>query len=176
MRASSLYVWPSRPSTPQTKKRAGAPQNPGVNGPTKRLKRSVLLLLRGFLLGSGLLRGLLLGSHHSITSFSFRYGPEVPLVGGIHAVVRRERGSLLPAPPLQPHGFRRGPSWMRTPRRWRMIEMVRFLVSGPLPLWWQPRAASPYDVSDTRSAPLTSMPSWKFFFHSAREIAFISCR
>ena len=34
----------------------------------------------------------------------------------------------------------------RIPRRWRLIEMVRSLASGPLPLWRQPRAASPYKL------------------------------
>ena len=42
------------------------------------------------------------------------------------------------------HGLRRGPSGMRIPKRWWRCEMVRSLASGPLPLWWQPRAASPY--------------------------------
>jgi hypothetical protein len=50
-----------------TKEEAGAPQNPGTNGLTKRLKRSVLLLLRGLLCGLlGRLLGGLLLCHHQI--------------------------------------------------------------------------------------------------------------
>src|SRR4029077_7946323 len=49
-------------------------------------------------------------------------------------------------PPMQPNGFRRAASSMRSPRRWRSCEMVRLLASGPSPLWWQPRAASPYKL------------------------------
>src|SRR5206468_13066611 len=81
------------------------------------------------------------------TSFSYRYGPDrFHWFGGFHVVVRRGLDSLLHAPPLQPHGIRRGPLCIRTPRRWRLNEMTRFLASGPSPLWWQPRAASPYKV------------------------------
>src|SRR5207245_8291964 len=53
------------------KKGPGLHRTPARNGLTKRLKRSVLLLLRGLLGGllGRLLRSLLL-SHHEITSFS----------------------------------------------------------------------------------------------------------
>src|SRR5438132_2435171 len=130
------------------KKGPGLHRTPARKRLTKRLKRSVLLLLRGLLGGLlGRLLGSLLLSHHAITSFSQRYGPDrFHRFGGFHVVVSRGQDSLLHVPPLQPHGLRRGSSWMRTPRRRRTSKMVRFLASGPLPLWWQPRVASPYEV------------------------------
>jgi hypothetical protein len=47
------------------------PQNPGdLKDDVENAERSFLPLLRGFLLGGRLLRGLLLGSHLGLTSFS----------------------------------------------------------------------------------------------------------
>src|SRR5258708_23884459 len=105
-------------------KKPGLHRTPARNGLTKRLMRSVLLLLRGLLrcLLCRLLRGLLLRCHHALPPSPKDLDP----IGSI--------------------GFAANPSSMRTPRRWRLVEMDAFLVPGPSPLWWQPRAASPYRV------------------------------
>src|SRR5438034_4274887 len=47
---------------------------------------------------------------------------------------------------LQPTGLRRGASMTKSPRRWRLCEMGRALASCWLPLWLQPRVASPYKL------------------------------
>src|SRR2546430_7766818 len=108
--STSVGLRPTPPhkwgGTAHRKEGPGLHRTPARKRLTKRLKRSVLLLLRGLLGGLlGRLLGSLLLSHHAITSFSQRYGPDrFHRFGGFHVVVSRGQDSLLHVPPLQPHG------------------------------------------------------------------------
>src|ERR1700704_4486061 len=57
----------------------------------------------------------------------------------------------------------------RTSRRWRLFEMTPRLVSGPSPLWWQPRATVASNASDTGMTPPSSMLRNTFLARKKRE-------